>query len=92
MGAMRPNWRRMLPWAALGALALLAFGAGPHLHDEADGQGERCALCHAQEAPFVGSALPVNPERATLAAVVPVAAVHAQGMTPTGGGSRAPPA
>ena len=89
---MRPNWRRMLPWAALGVLALLAFGAGPHLHDEVDGQGERCVLCHAQDAPFIVSGLPATPEPAVRAAAVPVAVAHAQGITPTGGGSRAPPA
>ena len=49
---MRPNWRRMLPWVAVVALALLAFGAVPHLHDEVDGQGDHCVLCHAQDAPF----------------------------------------
>ena len=89
---MRPNWRRMLPWAALGLLALLAFGAGPHLHDEGEGQGERCVLCHAQEAPFTAADLLANPDPAVRAAVVPVAVLHAHGITPTGGGSRAPPA
>ncbi len=82
----------MLPWAALGVLALLAFGAGPHLHDEFDGQEDHCVLCHAQEAPFVASALPATPDPAVRAAVVPVAVAHAHGITPTGGGSRAPPA
>ncbi len=92
MRVMRPNWRRMLPWAALGVLGLLAFGAGPHLHDEVDGQGERCVLCHAQDAPFIVSGLPATPEPAVRAAAVPVAVARAQGITPTGGGSRAPPA
>lgn len=89
---MRPNWRRMLPWAALGALALLVFAAGPHLHDEVEGQGEHCVLCHAQDAPFIASGLPANPDPAVRAAVVPVAAPRVCGITPTGGGSRAPPA
>ena len=89
---MRPNWRRMLPWAALGMLALLAFGAGPHLHDEVEGQGERCVLCHAQEAPVTAAGLLANPDPAVRAAIVPVAVAHAYGITPTGGGSRAPPA
>ena len=89
---MRPNWRRMLPWAALGVLAVLAFGAVPHLHDEVDGQEEHCVLCHAQDAPFVASGLPANPDPAVRAAVVPVPATRAHGITPTGGGSRAPPA
>ena len=92
MRVMRPNWRRMLPWVALAALALLAFGASPHLHDEFDGQEDHCVLCHAQEAPFVASALPATPDPAVRAAVVPVAVAHAHGITPTGGGSRAPPA
>lgn len=82
----------MLPWAALGVLAVLAFGAGPHLHEEADGFGEHCVLCHAQEAPFTAAGLAANPDPAVHAAVVPVAVLHADGITPTGGGSRAPPA
>ena len=85
------NWRRMLPWAALAALALLAFGAGPHLHDEVEGQGEHCVLCHAQDAPFIASGLPANPDPAVRAAAVPVAVPRVCGITPTGGGSRAPP-
>ena len=89
---MTPNLRRMLPWAALGMLALLAFGAGPHLHDEGEGQGERCVLCHAQDTPFTAVGLQANPDPAVLTAVVPVAALHVHGIAPTGGGSRAPPA
>ena len=89
---MRPSWRRVLPWAALGALALLAFGAGPHLHDEGDGQGEHCVFCHAQDAPFLASGLPANPDPAVREAAVPAAVPRAHGVTPTGGGSRAPPA
>ena len=84
--------RRMLPWAALAALALLALGVVPHLHDEADGHGEHCVLCHAHDAPFVAPGLPANPEPAARSAGVPVAVLHVHGMTPTGGGSRAPPA
>ena len=98
---MRPNWRRLLSGAALVALALVAFGAVPHLHDEAgngpgnsaDGQGDRCVLCHAQDAPLAASGFPAaHPGPAVPAAAVPVAVVRALGMTPTGGGSRAPPA
>ena len=89
---MMPNLRRMLPWAALGMLALLAFGAGPHLHDEGEGQGERCVLCHAQDTPFTAVGLQANPDPAVLTAVVPVAAPHVHWIAPTGGGSRAPPA
>ncbi|MCY4626183.1 MAG: hypothetical protein OXE58_01275 [Acidobacteria bacterium] len=89
---MRSNWRRMLPWAALAALALLAFGAAPHVHDEADGHGDHCVLCHAQDAPFIASGLSANPDPAVRSATVPVPVVHAHGTTPTGGGSRAPPA
>lgn len=92
MRGMRPNWRRVLPWAALGAVALFAFGAGPHLHDEVEEQGECCVLCHAQEAPSTAAGLPANPDPAVLTAVVPVAVAHAHGIAPTGGGSRAPPA
>ena len=89
---MRPNWRRVLPWAALAALALLALGVVPHLHDEVDGQGDRCVLCHAQDAPFLASGLPASPDLAVRAAVLPVAVPRVHGITPTGGGSRAPPA
>lgn len=89
---MRPDWRRVLPWVALAALALLAFGAVPHLHDEVEGHGEQCVLCHAQDAPSLAPGLPANPDPVVRSADVPVAAVHVHGMTPTGGGSRAPPA
>ena len=82
----------MLPWAALAVLVLLAFGALPHLHDEADRQGDHCVLCHAQDAPFIASGTPASPDPAVCAAAVPVAVVRAHGITPTGGGSRAPPA
>jgi len=82
----------MLPWAALAALALLALGVVPHLHDEVDGHGEHCVLCHAQDAPFITPGLPANPDPAVRSADAPVAVLQVQGMTPTGGGSRAPPA
>lgn len=82
----------MLPWAALLALALLAFATVPHLHDEVAGQGEHCVLCLAGDAPFVASGLPGNPDPATLPATVPVAVGEVHGITPSGGGSRAPPA
>ena len=90
---MRSNWRRKLPWAALAALALLAFAAVPHLHGEVDGHGEHCVLCHAQDAPFIASGLPATPDPAVRAAAVPVAVPRIHGMMPAGGGgSRAPPA
>jgi hypothetical protein len=82
----------MLPWVALAALALLAFSAGPHLHDEVEGLGGDCVLCHAQDATFIASGLAANPDPAVRTAAVPVAVLHAHGITPTGGGSRAPPA
>ena len=90
--AMRLDWRRVLPWAALAALALLALGGVPHLHDGVEGHGEHCVFCHAQDAPFVAAGVPANPDPVVRSADVPVAAVHVHGMTPTGGGSRAPPA
>ena len=89
---MRPNWRRMLQWVAVAAFALLAFGAVPHLHDEADGQADRCVLCHAQDEPFIASDLVANPDPAVRLAAVAVAVPRVHGITPTGGGSRAPPA
>lgn len=89
---MRPNLRRMLPWAALGMLALLAFGAVPHLHEEVEGPGGHCVLCLAQDAPFLASGLPANPEPAVRSATLPVAVPRVHGINPTGGGSRAPPA
>ena len=93
MRAMRPNWRRMLPWATLAAFALLAVSAVPHLHDEIEGQGEHCVLCHADDAPLIASGLQATPDPAVRAALVPVAGKRIHGMTPTGGGgSRAPPA
>ena len=91
MRVMRPNRRRMLRWAALAGLVLLAF-AVPHLHDEGDGQGEHCVFCHAQDAPFLASGPPANPDPAVREAAVPAAVPRAHGVTPTGGGSRAPPA
>ena len=92
MRAMRPIWRRMLPWAALGALALLAFHAAPHAHDEAEGLGDHCVLCPAQDTPFIVSGLPANPDPAVRPAVLPVAVSPTHAMPPLGGGSRAPPA
>ena len=93
MRAMRSNWRWMLPWAALAALAVLAVGAVPHLHDEVDGHGEDCVLCHAQDPPFIAAGLQATPVPAVRAALVPVPVPRIHGMTPAGGGgSRAPPA
>ena len=89
---MRSNWRRTLPWAALAALALLAFAAVPHLHDEVDGQGDHCVLCHAGDAPFIASGLPANSDPVVHSVVLPVAVARVHGITPAGGGSRAPPA
>ena len=89
---MRPDWRSVLSWAALAALPLLALGVVPHLHDEVDGHGEHCVLCHAQDAPCIAPGLPVDPDPVVRSTDVPVAVQHVHGMTPTGGGSRAPPA
>ena len=90
---MKSDWRRTLPWAALAALALLAVGAVPHLHDEADEEAGHCVLCHAQDAPSIAAGLQATPDPAVRAALVPVAGPRIHGMTPTGGGgSRAPPA
>ena len=89
---MRPNWRRTLPWVALAALALLAVIAVPHPHDEVAGQDDHCVLCHAQDAPAIASGLPASPDPAVRSAALPVAVPRVHGMTPTGGGSRAPPA
>lgn len=83
----------MLPWAALAALALLAVGAVPHLHDEVDEEAGHCVLCHAQDTPLVAAGLQATPDPGARAALVPVAGPHIHGMTLTGGGgSRAPPA
>ena len=82
----------MLQCVAVVALALLAFGTAPHAHDEADGQGDHCSLCHAQDAPVIASGPSANPDPAVRSATVPVPVVHAHGTTPMGGGSRAPPA
>ena len=90
---MRSNWRQTLPWAALAALALLAVAAVPHLHDEVDGHGEHCVLCHAQDPPFIAAGLQATPDPAVRAALVPVPVPRFHGMMPAGGGgSRAPPA
>ena len=90
---MKSDWRRVLSRAALAALALLAVGAVPHLHDEVEGHGEHCVLCHAQDAPFIATGLQATPDPAVRGALVPVAAPCIHGTTPTGGGgSRAPPA
>ena len=92
MRAMRSNGRRILRWAALAAFVLLAVSAVPHPHDEVEGQGEHCVLCHALDAPLIASGLPANPHPAVCVDAVAVAVAPVSGMTPTGGGSRAPPA
>ena len=82
----------MLPWAALAALAVLALGVVSHQHEEVEGHGEHCVVCHVQEALPIAPGLPPKPDPVVRSADVPVAAVHIHEMTPTGGGSRAPPA
>lgn len=89
---MGSNWRKVLVWAALAAFLLLAASAFPHLHDEADEQPDHCVLCHARDAPIIASGLPGNPDPVVLSAVLTVASPRIHGMTPTGRGSRAPPA
>ncbi len=87
--------RGVFSWAAIGVLLLLALPAAPHLHvepDDLDRHGEPCAVCIAEDAPFAQSGLPASPSPAALSVAVPVVAAHVHGTTPTGGGSRAPPA
>ena len=90
---MNLEWRRTLSWAALGALALLAFGAVPHLHGEADEEAGHCLVCLAKDTPLVGVGLQATPDPGVRAVLVPVSVPRLPEVTPTGGGgSRAPPA
>ena len=81
-----------MQWGAVAALALLAFAAAPHFHDEAEARDDTCVLCHVQSSPPVASSVHENPEPAGAGAGRAPAPGHARDAEVEGYGSRAPPA
>ena len=84
--------RQVLACGALAAFALVIVSSVPHLHHEIEGEEDRCVLCLAQDAPSLATGLHANPDPVVRSAVLPVAVPGAVERTPSGGGSRAPPA
>ncbi len=89
---MRRSRSTLLRWGAVVALALLAVAATPHFHDEAEGRGDTCVLCHAQGSPLVASSVREHPDPAVGDSARSHAQGHARAAETEGHGSRAPPA
>ena len=89
---MRRSWSTLLRWGAVVALALLAVATTPHFHDEAEGRGDTCVLCHAQGPPLVASSVHEHPDPAASGSACAHAQEHARAVVIAGHGSRAPPA
>ena len=82
----------LLRWGAVVALALLAVAATPHFHDEAEGRGDTCVLCHAQGSTLIASSVHEHPDPAASGSACAHAQGHARAVVIAGHGSRAPPA
>ena len=83
----------LLRWGVVVALALLPVATTPHVHDEAEGRGDTCVLCHVQgRPPLIASSVHEHPDTAARGG----ARAHAPGQVRAaeieGHGSRAPPA
>ena len=89
---MRRGWSTLLRWGAVVALALLAVATTPHVHDEAEGRGDTCVLCHVQGPPLVVSNVHEHPDPAAAGSARAHAPGHARATEIEGHGSRAPPA
>ena len=89
---MRRSPSTLLRWGAVVALALLAVATTPHVHDEAEGRGDTCVLCHVQGPPLFASNVHEHPDPAAGGSVRAHRHGHARVADVEGHGSRAPPA
>lgn len=89
---MRRSPSTLLRWGAVVALALLAVATTPHVHDEAEGRGDTCVLCHVQGSPLIASSVHEHPYPAAGGSARAHAPGHACAAEIEGHGSRAPPA
>ena len=89
---MRRSRSTLLRWGAVAALLLLAVAATPHFHEEAEGRGDTCVLCHVQGSPLIASIVHEPPDPAVAGGVRAPAQGHARAAEIEGHGSRAPPA
>ena len=89
---MRRSRSTLLRWGAAAALALLAVATTPHFHEEAEGRGDTCVLCHVQGSPLIASIVHEHPDPAVDGDVHAPAQGHARAAEIEGHGSRAPPA
>lgn len=89
---MRRSRSTLLRWGAVVALALLAVATTPHVHDEAEGRGDTCVLCHVQGPPLIASSVHEHPDPAAGGSPRAHVPGHARAAEIVGHGSRAPPA
>ena len=89
---MRRSRSTLEQWGAVAALVLLALAATPHFHEEAEGRGDTCVLCHVQGSPLIASIVHEHSDPALDAGVHAPALGHARAAEIERHGSRAPPA
>lgn len=89
---MRRGGSSLLQWGAVVALALLAFAAAPHFHDEADGRDDTCVLCHVQGSPVLACNVHESPDPAVGGSAPACEQGRARAVDRDGHASRAPPA
>ena len=89
---MRRSRSTLLRWGAVVALALLAVATTPHFHDEAEGRGDTCVLCHVQGSPLIASTVHENPDQTAGGGACSCEQGHARAAEIEGHASRAPPA
>ena len=89
---MRRSRSTLLRWGALVALALLAVATTPHFHDEAEGRGDTCVLCHVQGSPLIASTVHERPDPAAGGSLCPCGQGQTRAAEIEGYASRAPPA
>ena len=89
---MRRSPSALLRWSAVVALALLAVATTPHVHDEAEGRGDTCVLCHVQGSPLIASNVHEHPDPAAGGSPCSHEQGDARVAEIEGHASRAPPA
>ena len=89
---MRRSPSALLRWSAVVALAVLAVTTTPHVHDEAEGRGDTCVLCHVQGSPPIASTVHESPDRTAGSGTCSPEQGHACAAEIEGHASRAPPA